>query len=131
MIEANNRNNHDRDNHDITLDPQDNKFFRVREKIRNPALGNDAAWEVAQPFFGTIVPGYPEACYLYSKVIRTVFDARRNAFLDKITTEEASRKVQEVVTALPEEQQDRFTDLVVVARDLFYKPVPFKKKLRR
>lgn len=124
MLEADKR-----DNHVLVLNPQDNKFRNVRIKIRNPVLRNDAAWDVAQALFSVKIPKYPEEYGPYLKIIRDVFDVRRNSFLGKIPTEEASRKVEELVTVLPEEQQDEITSLVVGIRDFFDSAQP--KKVRR
>lgn len=111
---------------DINQLDGDNKFINTRTKIKNPALGNDTAWEIAQPLLSACVEDYPNGISSDLEPIRKVFYLRRDTFLRKIEPKDASLKVQEVIVPLSLDQQERITGAVVCIRDFFDRFTPYK-----
>lgn len=115
----------ERDKHLLLSDVgRENKFFNIRTKIKNPNLGDEVAWGEAQPLFEFCVDGYPEKYLPHLKLFQKVFNWRRNAFLRKLPSADASKKVQELFDTLDPDNRDGLLDLMVCIRDFFDIPAP-------
>lgn len=107
------------------------KFVNVVTKVRNRVLGNDSAWDEAQPLFVFVSRGkFPDSYQDHRDLLRRVFNLRRNAFLEKIQTSEASGEIKKLVLELDPEAQEKLTGMIVCIRDLFNRPVLAKGKRR-
>lgn len=129
MERRDNENNHQLDINNLEISGS-HRFINIRTKIKNPALGNDTAWIIAQPLLSACVRNYPQDLSLDLEPVRRVFDLRRDTFLGRIEAKDASSRVRETIDALPSEQQERITKAVVCIRDFFDKPSPYKKHRR-
>lgn len=112
------------------FEQQSHKFVNVVTKVRNRVLGNDSAWDEAQPLFSFFVGSYPDSYQDHFDLLRRVFNLRRNAFLEKIQTSEASDEIKKLVLELDPEAQEKLTGMIVCIRDLFNRPVLAKGKRR-
>lgn len=104
-----------------------NKFINVRTKVKNPKLGNEAAWWEAQGLFESSIDGYPEKYSPYLGLVREVFDLRRDAFLRKLPSTDASEKIQALFETLDHNTQELLTGLMVSIRDFFDIPAPSRR----
>lgn len=106
---------------------KDNKFFNVRTKLRNPKLGNETAWEEAQPLFKFFTEDYPEKYKPYLSIIHDVFNLRREAFLGRILSSKASEEIKARYNGLNPVEQDLLGGSFSHIRNLFEIPAPFRK----
>lgn len=104
-------------------DPPDglktNKFRNVKDKVRNRSLSNETAWGEAQPFLKVCVEDYPVNYHPYISLIKTIFGLRRDAYLNRIATKDASQEIIRLVRELKSNEQVQIEGLVICVRDLF------------
>lgn len=103
---------------------KDHKYSRVREKVRNPRVGNEVAWVEAQPMFSHDINGFTDRPY--SEVIRRLFDLRRDAFRN-IDKDKANKEAKKLLSGLTDDDFEKLQDVVVYIRDLFDIPAPNRR----
>lgn len=109
------------------MEQEDNRFSNVRAKLRNPNLGDEKAWEEAQPLFGFYLEDYPEKYTPHLPAIRSVFDLRRNAFLGKTLKLGVSNNVIAIYDNLSPNDQDLLGNIFGCIREIFEIPTPSRK----
>jgi len=104
-----------------------NKYRNVIEKVKNNKVGNEIAWETAQPLLTHLVQGYPQEFSSYMSHIRTVFELRRDAYR-QIERSQRSQQARALIAELDDETLD---PVFASIRDLFDIPAPGKRNVQQ
>lgn len=98
-------------------DTTSNTFINVLEKVQNKQVGNDTAWEVAQPLLHHYIPEYPETYKDHLGFVRELFGLRRDDFRD--IDQDAYKKAKALILELKPEEEDLLRPVIVCIRDVF------------
>lgn len=105
-----------------------NKYSNVIDKLRNPKVDNEVAWETAQPLLSHLIEGYPEAFKPYLPTVKSVFDLRRDAFRKIDDRQANSQKAKELIKNVNNEDLD---PLFVGIRDIFNISAPGNRNVQQ
>lgn len=105
--------------HKAVFSEKSHKYSNIVDKIRNPKVGDQVAWNEFQPVLWYCVAGYPEIYRDLRDVLSEVFSIRRDAFRFPEKRDTASLEVRTILERVPAKQQNLLDAPNVCIRDLF------------